>query len=136
MHVLCLSTSLVPTLGKGEKVNDIARGERPEQDGKVQCVFSPPPQCSCSCNLACFQLTKRSEGIQKWQVGISCPVHCFPSWQRPIVAGSGQTGPGEAEASLPRVHRPEPGGAWAEGSRNSCGGGSRPAGGCRQNLSL
>lgn len=26
-----------------------------------------------------------------WQVGISwhssCPVHCFPSWQRPIVAG-------------------------------------------------
>lgn len=44
-----------------------------------------------------------------WQVGISwysiCPVHCCPSWQRLVVAGSGQTGPGRAESSPLRVRR-------------------------------
>lgn len=70
------------------------------------------------------------------QVGISwhsiCPVHSFPSWQKLIVAGSGQTGPGGAESSLPRVHRAELGGTG--GSRSSGGGSSRAAAGCRLNL--
>lgn len=55
-----------------------------------------------------------------------CPVHCFPSWQRPIVAGSGQSGPGGAECSLPRVPRPGQGCPGPRGVRTepaplSCG---------------
>lgn len=60
-----------------------------------------------------------------WQVGISwlsiCPVHCPPSWQRPIVAGSGQPGPVFAAPSA----QSRAGGAWAGGSRSSGGGGCK-----------